>query len=106
VDISALRRVSVPLIVKLEKLGVKSVRDLLLYFPRRHVDYGQPVLISQLELGQEQTVRAQVWSSRERLMGWRMRSTEATIGDSSGMMQCVWFNQPWVAKQLPQNAEV
>lgn len=106
VDISALRGVSVPLIVKFEKLGVKSVRDLLLYFPRRHVDYGQPVLISQLELGQEQTVRAQVWSARERLMGWRMRSTEATIGDSSGMMQCVWFNQPWVAKQLPQNAEI
>ena len=51
-------------------------------------------------------MRAQVWSARERLMGWRMRSTEATIGDSSGMMQCVWFNQPWVAKQLPQNAEI
>ena len=39
-------------------------------------------------------------------MGPRMRSTEATIGDSSGMMQCVWFNQPWIAKQLPTNAEI
>jgi ATP-dependent DNA helicase RecG len=106
VDISALRKVSVPLIVKLEKLGVRTVRDLLTYFPRRHVDYGQPVKVSELVPGEEQTVRAQVWSARERLMGWRMRSTEATIGDSSGMMQCVWFNQPWVAKQLPLNAEI
>jgi ATP-dependent DNA helicase RecG len=39
-------------------------------------------------------------------MGFRMRSTEATIGDSSGMMRCIWFNQPWVAKQLPVNAEI
>jgi len=106
VDISALRRVSAPLIVKFEKLGVRTVRDLLFFFPRRHVDYGEPVPIAQLEPGKEQTVRAQVWSARERLMGWRMRSTEATIGDASGMMQCVWFNQPWVAKQLPINAEI
>jgi ATP-dependent DNA helicase RecG len=106
VDIAALRKVSVPLIVKFEKLGVRTVRDLLLFFPRRHVDYGQPVAISSLEPGQEQTVRAHVWSARERQMGFRMRSTEATVGDSSGMLRAIWFNQPWVAKQLPVNAEI
>jgi ATP-dependent DNA helicase RecG len=106
VDISALRMVSAPLLIKFEKLGVRTVRDLLLYFPRRHVDYGQPVPISQLEPDREQTVRVHVWSARERQMGWRMKSTEATVGDSSGMMRCVWFNQPWVAKQLPVNAEI
>jgi ATP-dependent DNA helicase RecG len=106
VEISALRKVSVPLIAKFEKLGVRTVRDLLLFFPRRHVDYGAPVAISALEPGQEQTIRARVWSARERQMGFRMRSTEATVGDASGMMRCIWFNQPWVAKQLPVDAEV
>jgi ATP-dependent DNA helicase RecG len=106
VDVSALRKVSVPLIQKFEKLGVRTVRDLLLFFPRRHVDYGQPVQVSQLEPGNEQTVRVHVWSARERQMGFRMRSTEATVGDSSGMMRAIWFNQPWVAKQLPVNAEI
>jgi ATP-dependent DNA helicase RecG len=94
------------LAVKFEKLGVQTVRDLLMLFPRRHADYGDPVPISQLEFGREQTVRAAVFSARERVMGFRMRSTEATIGDRTGMMQCVWFNQPWVAKQLPVNAEI
>ncbi len=105
-ELHALSRVGFALKVKFEKLRVVTVRDLLLFFPRRHVDYGEPVPISKLELGREQTVRARVWSSRERPMGYRVRSTEATIGDSTGMMQCVWFNQPWVAKQLPVNAEI
>ncbi len=104
--IFALKRVPFALGVKFDKLNVSTVRHLLLFFPRRHVDYGQPVPIAQLELGREQTVRAHVWSAQERRMGFRMRSTEATIGDTSGMMRCVWFNQPWVAKQLPVNAEI
>ncbi len=102
----ALKRVPFQLLVKFEKLGIITVRDLLLYFPRRHVDYGEPVPIASLELGREQTVRAQVWSARERKIGFRMKATEATIGDASGMMRCLWFNQPWVAKQLPVNAEI
>jgi ATP-dependent DNA helicase RecG len=106
VEVTALRKVSFPLVVKFEKLGVRTMRDLLTYYPRRHVDYGEPVPVSQLEPGQEQTVRARVWGARERQMGFRMRSTEATIGDTSGMMRCLWFNQPWVAKQLPVNAEI
>jgi ATP-dependent DNA helicase RecG len=106
VELHALKRVGVSLLVKFEKLGVRTVRDLLLLFPRRHVDYGDPVPISQLKLGAEQTVRARVWQAKERTMGPRMRSAEATVGDSSGMMQCLWFNQPWIAKQLPVNAEI
>jgi ATP-dependent DNA helicase RecG len=105
-ELHALKRVGVSLIVKFEKLGVHTVRDLLLLFPRRHVDYGDPVPVSQLRIGAEQTVRVRVWQARERMMGYRMRSTEAQLGDTSGMVQAVWFNQPWVAKQLPVNAEI
>jgi ATP-dependent DNA helicase RecG len=104
--VHAVKRVPLALAVKFDRLGVHTVRDLLLLFPRRHADYGEPVPIAELEFGREQTVRAQVWSARERQFGFRMRATEATVGDSSGMMNCVWFNQPWIARQLATNAEV
>ena len=104
--IYALKRVSFPLAVKFDKLGVHTVRDMLLLVPRRHVDYGDPVPVSDLEPGREQTVRVHVWGARERQMGFRMRAAEATVGDSSGMLKCLWFNQPWIAKQLPVNAEI
>lgn len=104
--ITALKRVTFSIAVKFDKLEVHTIRDLLLFFPRRHVDYGQPVRIADLEPGREQTVRAQVWSTKERKIGFRLRGAEATIGDSSGMMRCLWFNQPWIAKQLPVNSEI
>lgn len=105
-ELQALKRIGFALKVKFEKLKVVTVRDLLLFFPRRHVDYGEPVPISQLQLGREQTVRVRVWSATEKKMGFRIRSTEAKVGDSTGMMTCTWFNQPWIAKQLPVNAEI
>ncbi|MBI5284936.1 MAG: hypothetical protein HY874_07550 [Chloroflexi bacterium] len=46
--IYALKRVPFGLGVKFDKLNVHLVRDLLLFFPRRHVDYGDPVPVSQL----------------------------------------------------------
>ncbi|MBF6601274.1 MAG: DNA helicase RecG, partial [Dehalococcoidia bacterium] len=104
--VHALKRVPFALAVKFDKLGVHTVRDLLLFFPRRHADYGDPVPVSQLEFGREQTVRAHVWSAKERQFGYRLRASEATVGDATGMMTCVWFNQPWIAKQLPTNAEI
>jgi ATP-dependent DNA helicase RecG len=105
-ELQALKRIGFALKVKFEKLKVVTIRDLLLFFPRRHVDYGEPVPISQLQLGREQTVRVRVWSASEKKMGFRIRSTEAKVGDSTGMMSCTWFNQPWIAKQLPVNAEI
>ncbi len=105
-ELQALKRIGFALKVKFEKLKVVTVRDLLLFFPRRHVDYGEPVPVSQLQIGKEQTVRVRVWSATEKKMGFRIRSTEAKVGDSTGMMSCTWFNQPWIAKQLPVNAEI
>ena len=105
-ELQALKRIGFALKVKFEKLKVITVRDLLLFFPRRHVDYGEPVPVSQLQFGREQTVRVRVWGATEKKMGFRIRSTEAKVGDSTGMMSCTWFNQPWIAKQLPVNAEI
>ncbi len=105
-ELQALKRIAFALKVKFEKLKVFTVRDLLLFFPRRHVDYGEPVPIAQLVFGREQTVRVRVWGATEKKMGFRIRSTEAKVGDSTGMMSCTWFNQPWIAKQLPVNAEI
>jgi len=87
------------------KLGVKTVRDLLYFFPRRHLDYSQLKLISQLTEGEEQTIVANVWQAQETRPGGR-RSTEAIVGDETGNIRVVWFNQPYLAKQLTTNARI
>ena len=68
---------------KFAKLGVLTVRDLLYYFPSRHLDYSQRAYVNSLQVGQENTIIANVWESREVQLGSR-RSAEATVGDETG----------------------
>ena len=67
---------------KFNKLGVYTMRDLLYYFPHRHLDYSQRTFINRLIVGAENTIIANVWEAREVQLG-RRRSAEATVGDDS-----------------------
>ena len=104
--ITVLKGISSTYAAEFDKLGVRTVRDLLYLFPRRHNDYAKLRSISELTPGEEETVRARVWSAHEVQLGRSMRGTEAEVGDESGMMHVVWFRQPWLARQLKTNMEI
>jgi len=104
--VTSIKGVSSNLAAKLGKLGVESIRDLLYFFPHRHLDYSQCRTISQLEQGLEQTIVATVWEARETRMAGRRRATEAVVGDESGNIRVVWFNQPYLAKKLRPTSRV
>ena len=97
--ITTVRGVTDKQLPKFRRLGVETVRDMLYFFPRRHLDYSQRKTIAELKVGEEQTVIATVWQARETFIGGR-RSTEAGVGDESGNMRVVWFNQPYLARQF------
>ncbi|HUT96782.1 MAG TPA: DNA helicase RecG, partial [Dehalococcoidales bacterium] len=104
-SITSLKGVSAAMAAKFERLGVRTIRDLLYFFPHRHLDYSQRHHISDLVEGEEQTIMANVWQAQETRLGGR-RSTEAIVGDETGNVRVVWFNNPYVAKSLPTNAQV
>jgi len=90
---------------RLAKLGVVNIRDLLYFFPRRFMDFSRRSTVSTLETGKEQTIFVDVWEARQVMLG-RMKSSEAVLGDETGNVRAVWFNQPWVARQLKVNARI
>ena len=97
--VSTVKGISDVLASKFAKLGVITVRDLLYYFPHRHIDYSQRTFINKLAIGQENTVIVNVWEAREVQLGTR-RSAVAIVGDETGNIRIVWFNQPYMAKNL------
>ncbi len=103
--ITVVKGISTGLSTSFGKMGVKTVRDLLYFFPHRHLDYSQLKFISQLTEGEEQTIVANVWQAFESRPGGR-RSTEAIVGDETGNIRVVWFNQPYLAKKLTTNARI
>lgn len=104
--ITSIKGVKTSMATKFGKLGVETVRQLLYLFPRRHIDYSQRMRISELEQGKEQTIVATVWSASEKKISRGRRTTEAIVGDESGNMRIVWFNQPYLARSLPVNGQV
>jgi ATP-dependent DNA helicase RecG len=105
-SITSIKGINSSLASKFDKLGVKTVRELLYFFPRRHIDYSQRKLISELEVGVEQTIVATIWEAAQRGPRYRMRTTEAVVGDESGNIRVIWFNQPYLAKKLTTNSRI
>jgi ATP-dependent DNA helicase RecG len=103
--VTIIRGISTNLATKFSRLGVKTVRDLLYFFPHRYLDYSQRKSISQLAEGNEETIVANVWQAQVVYIGGR-RSTEAIVGDETGNVRAVWFNNPYVAKRLTTNSRV
>ena len=97
-----LKAVNRPTSAKLAALGVHTVRDLIWLFPNRHLDYSHRRPIANVLIGEEQTIVGALWEAREVGLGRgeRLRATEAVIGDDTGNLRAVWFNQPYVAQNL------
>jgi ATP-dependent DNA helicase RecG len=80
------------------KLGINTIEDLLYYFPRRYEDRTKFISISKLQEGQTYTIKAQVLAKGEHQSFRRggFSIIEVAVGDSTGKIFCVWFNQPYL----------
>ncbi|HEY7465158.1 MAG TPA: DEAD/DEAH box helicase, partial [Dehalococcoidia bacterium] len=104
-DVTAVKGVKGALQAKLAKLGVQTVRDLLYLFPNRHNDYADVRRIAELVPEEHQTALVSVWSAAVVRLG-RRPGTQAMVGDETGTMRVVWFNQPYLAAQLKANDRI
>jgi ATP-dependent DNA helicase RecG len=93
---------------RLNKLRIKTVRDLLMGLPFDWETYGAPAAVSSLSPGVQATVVGTVVSIAPKITRFKkMKLTEATIRDDSGAgIRLVWFNQPFVARQLHKGDRV
>ena len=86
---------------RLRGLGIESVGDLLLHRPRRYLDHGDVVPIAEAIEGREVTVVGDVLEISARpARSRRLQIVEAVIGDETGMLTAVWFNQPFLVQTL------
>ena len=107
-SVGNLPKVTAPDVKRLEKLGVKTIRDLLLTLPFGWETYGGPTPIDSLAPGTQATVVGTVTTIAPKITRHkRMKLTEATVSDDSGgRIRVAWFNQPFVAKQLHKGDRV
>src|SRR3972149_5742990 len=92
---------------KLEKLGIETVEDLLLYLPRTWEDFSKITEIAKVRPPGAYCIQGNIWSiGNKRSARRRMYITEAILADKTGTMKAVWFNQPFLTKNMKQGDEV
>ncbi|KKR31774.1 MAG: ATP-dependent DNA helicase RecG [Candidatus Falkowbacteria bacterium GW2011_GWF2_39_8] len=99
--ITNINRVGTATAKRLKSLGVETIEDLLFYFPFRYDDFSKITRIDELKAGTSASVIGQVeLIQNKRSFRRKMQITEALVSDESGSVKVVWFNQPFIAKNL------
>lgn len=99
-EVTAVPGVGPSVATRLRHLGIRTVHDLLFYFPREHRDYSKLEKIAHIPFNEMTTTMGLIWEvETARTSGGRSR-TIATISDETGKLRVTWFNQPYLQKQL------
>lgn len=104
--VSRLKGVRKPTIEALGKLGVRTIGELLYYFPRTHYDFTDTRSISRLRVGQKTTLVGTIENVRSNRTARGAVITTAAVADETGTVAVRWFNQPYLSKYLPVGARV
>src|SRR5262249_12693440 len=87
------------------KLGIRTVAELLEYFPVRF-DRRECRTVENLDEGMIATVVGQITVVRIRLGGRRRSTVQATFTDNTGRCSLSWFNAGWMKDRLQPGAVV
>jgi ATP-dependent DNA helicase RecG len=90
-----------------DRLGIATVSDLLYRLPRRIEDRSRLRRIYDVAHGALETVQGAVVRIRQfRPRRRRLVIIKAAVTDGSGILHAVWYNQPYIARQLTPGTRV
>ncbi|HRZ86879.1 MAG TPA: ATP-dependent DNA helicase RecG [bacterium] len=85
----------------LAKLGVHTVRDLVYLAPRRYEDRSRLKAIGEIRsVGQFETIRGTVLAKGKRRVRGGLWIFQLAVGDDTGVVYAVWFNQPYLDERF------
>jgi len=84
----------------LEKLGIRTVQDLLEHYPRGYEQFDYPIEIAKLQEGMTATVEAAPVTEPKVRKVRNLQIVNITVGDSSGRLNLTWFNMPFLNRTL------
>lgn len=102
-SVESIKGVGPALAGKFAQVKVRSVQQLIDYYPRRYDDYSRVIPVAEIRPGAV-TIAATIHDAKGRYVRRGMHITEATATDASGSVKLVWFNQPYRAAALKDEA--
>lgn len=85
---------------RLKKIGIKTVEDLLYYFPFRYFDYSLVSPVALVQLGETVTIQGEVVEMKNIYTKYGKKIQKALVKDKSGALSIVWYNQPFLVRTI------
>jgi len=99
VPVDRVKRIGEKRAEALRELGIETVADLLMYYPRRYLDRTRQSDVADVGVGEEAVIVAEVVSTRYRRTQRGRALVELEVDDQSGRLRVVFF------KQLPAGTQ-
>jgi len=91
---------------RLKKLGIETAEDLLHHYPFRYDDYSIISKIGLIQPGEKITVQGEVISMKNEYTKRAKRLQKAVVADETSEIEVVWFNQPFLVKNIHQGDKI
>lgn len=112
-DVCYIKGVGPKIAYKLNKLGIYTAQDLIMYFPRKHIDYSSRTLIRDLKEGENTTIFGYIKSVSAFNTKNNLAVVKVAITDESGRLDLSFFQAKSnrfmlerVKSQFPANAGI
>ncbi len=112
-DVMYMKGVGPKIAYKLNKLGIYTAQDLIMYFPKKHIDYSSRTLIRNLKEGENTTVFGYIRSVSAFNTKNNLSVVKVTVTDESGRIEWSFFQAKSnrfmlerIKSQFPVNAGI
>lgn len=112
-DVMYIKGVGPKVAYKLNKLGIYTANDLMMYFPKKHIDYSTRTLIKNLKEGENTTIFGYIKSVSAFNTRNKLSVVKVTVADETGRIDLSFFQAKSnrfmlerVKAQFPVNAGI
>ena len=91
---------------RLNKVGVNNLGDFLQYFPRTYTDQSNLIKIIEIRTDQINTIKGTLNQLIEIKSKFGKKLIKAKLTDSTGSVDIIWFNQPFIKRLLHNGQQV
>ncbi|MFH1783209.1 MAG: ATP-dependent DNA helicase RecG [Candidatus Omnitrophota bacterium] len=90
----------------LNKLGINTVEDLLYFIPHRYEDRSKIKKVNEVKPGEFETIKVKVLTFGGRTSKKGMNMFQVAMGDPTGVIHTIWFNQPYLKDKFKIGQEL
>ena len=87
------------------RLGIRNVDSLITMYPKYYLTYEDPKDVNEIEIGQRVSIFVRINSEVHIQYARRIKIVTCTAKDHTGTIMLVWYNMPYLKKQLHQGRD-